>query len=150
MGKFDNTHNNDTFIIAYRKARKRRTFFLTERLEKYNLSPNQIDILSFIKNNTAFNTAKDIVEYTGVSKGLISRSVEDLSNRAFITLEEDSSDKRKQRIFLTNLGNKIANLIKKYDKLFFHVITEGIPMEELEIQKKVAEKILANMEKLKY
>ncbi len=42
------------------------------------LTHNEFEILVFLQENLEYNTAKDIVEFSGLSKGLISRSIESL------------------------------------------------------------------------
>lgn len=55
---------------------------LQERMPEENLSPNEISILILLSNNPHITTAAQLCVLLGVSKSLISRSVERLTRRA--------------------------------------------------------------------
>lgn len=141
-------NNSDSFLVTFKKARKKMHNFLEKRIKEYNLTSNQIDVLIFIKRNKEYNTAKDIVEYIGVSKGLVSRSIDDLLKRGYITACEDKNDKRKLRLFLTGEGEKIVNIIEEYDREFFEMLTSNITKEEMEVHASIINKIVTNLKNI--
>lgn len=141
-------NNSDSFLVTFKKARKKMHNFLEKRIKEYNLTSNQIDVLIFINRNKEYNTAKDIVEYIGVSKGLVSRSIDDLLKRGYITACEDKNDKRKLRLFLTDEGEKIVNIIDKYDREFFGMLTSNITKEEMEVHASIINKIVTNLKNI--
>lgn len=141
-------NNSDSFLVTFKKARKKMHNFLEKRIKEYNLTSNQIDVLIFIKRNKEYNTAKDIVEYIGVSKGLVSRSIDDLLKRGYITACEDKNDKRKLRLFLTDEGEKIVNIIEGYDREFFEMLTSNITKEEMEVHSSIINKIVTNLKNI--
>lgn len=141
-------NNSDSFLVTFKKARKKMHNFLEKRIKEYNLTSNQIDVLIFIKRNKEYNTAKDIVEYIGVSKGLVSRSIDDLLKRGYITACEDKNDKRKLRLFLTDEGEKIVNIIEEYDREFFEMLTSNITKEEMEVHASIINKIVTNLKNI--
>lgn len=144
-----NCKNSDSFLVAFKRARKKMHEFVSTRIEEYDLTANQVDVLSFIMRNPKYNTAKDIVEYIGVSKGLVSRSVDSLMKRGYIYVEEDDKDKRKMRIFLTKEGSKIVAIIDKYDKEFFALVTQNISKEEMHVHISIMKKVQDNLNNIK-
>lgn len=142
--------NSDSFLVAFKKARKKAHIFIGSKIKEYKLTYNQIDVLIFLMHNKDYNTAKDIVEYIGVSKGLVSRSVDGLIKRGFLTASEDEKDKRKLRLILTEDGNDLVKKIDKYDKEFFSKITLGVSKEEMEAHMSIMKKILNNLENINF
>lgn len=53
------------------------------------------DILTFLANNPAYNTARDIVEVRGLKANLVSINVEKLVKEGLLERVPDAKDKRK-------------------------------------------------------
>ena len=63
-----------------------------------NFSPNEISILILLSNNPSINTSSQLCTILGVSKGLISRSIDVLVEKGYIICAKDDADKRIQRL----------------------------------------------------
>ena len=68
------------------------------RFKDENFSPNEISILILLSNNASINTSSQLTLILGVSKGLVSRSIDSLLSRGLIVCLPDMKDKRLQRI----------------------------------------------------
>lgn len=143
-----NCDSCDSFLVIFKKARKQSHNYIESRIKEYNLTSNQIDVLIFLHRHEKFNTAKDIVEYIGVSKGLVSRSVDDLIKKNYLFVEEDERDRRKLRLFLTDSGKDIVKKIDKYDREFLSIVTEGITQNEMNAHLSIIKKIANNLKSM--
>ena len=66
---------------------KIRRFYANElqnKLEKENLTPNEISILILLSNNPSVTTSSQLVYFLQVSKGLVSRSIDGLVKKGLI------------------------------------------------------------------
>ena len=104
------------FFSAYRKLLRSYTDFQLNALEGYDLSPNEIVVLSSIET---MPTASEIAYASDVSKALVSRSVKLLKDKNYITATVSQSDKREQDLALTEEGKHVAELIDEANRRFF-------------------------------
>lgn len=103
-------------FACYKKLEKSYTDFLLNALDDYDLSPNEIVVLSSLDT---VNTASEIALRSDVSKALVSRSVKFLKEKGYITTTVSEEDKREQFLALTDDGRKIAVLIDEATRRFF-------------------------------
>ncbi|GAA0178017.1 MarR family transcriptional regulator [Clostridium sediminicola] len=119
--------------------------YMSNKLKEYELNLSEIIILSFLIRNPSLNTAKEIVQYCQISKGLISRSLEDLSFKGYLTTKTDSNDKRITRLFITAKALPISEKLSQFNNKFLSHLFYGIEEDEKEILKKVMNKIKDNL-----
>ena len=86
--------NGNAFLVSFTKAKKTYKKFISPTLNDLGLTHNEFEILVFLQENLEYNTAKDIVEFSGLSKGLISRSIESLLKKEMLSIKKDDKDKR--------------------------------------------------------
>ena len=140
--------NVETMLSYFNQIRKFYANELNERLKGENFSPNEISILILLSNNKTINTSSALRLVLGVSKGLVSRSVDNLLKKNMIICIQDQDDKRIQRIKLTEQARPILEKIKKEaqtinkEVLFDIDEKEILQMEEtiLKILKRINEK----------
>lgn len=128
-----NKGDGDELIINFRKAKKLYKKFLEESTSEYGLSQNEIEILMFLKRNSKYNTAKNIVEYSGVSKGMISRTIDGLINKGIIELEKDNKDKRISRLKILEESHELIESLEEASDKFLAIIFKGIKKENIKI-----------------
>ncbi|MBQ9276394.1 MAG: winged helix-turn-helix transcriptional regulator [Clostridia bacterium] len=108
--------NNLNFILAsVKKVARAYSDFLSKELEDYNLSPNEIVVLSSLDS---VSTASDIAHDSDVSKALVSRSVASLKEKGLIKVSISEVDKREQKLMLTEQGARISELIDLLNEQF--------------------------------
>jgi DNA-binding MarR family transcriptional regulator len=78
-----------------------------------------LEILSSLRYFPERNTVSEIAEQVEVSKGLVSREVEALRQKGYITTDIDSNDRRILRIFIAKGAEE---LIKKQKTMLFNLI----------------------------
>lgn len=136
----------DNYIISFRKAKKLYRKFLESENKKYNLSQNEIEIIMYIKRKPKKNTAKDIVEYLGVSKGMISRSIDILIGKEILEIEKDKVDKRIVRLKINKKSSKLIVDLEKSSNKFFENLIAGVSNEKVDIFTEVLADMIKNLE----
>ena len=100
-----------------------------------NFSPNEISILILLSNNPSINTSSQLCTILGVSKGLISRSIDVLVEKGYIICAKDDADKRIQRL---SFSPQAAPVIQKLNE----EVLQDISKEELQQVEATMTKIL--------
>lgn len=113
------------------------------------LTHNEFEILVFLQENLEYNTAKDIVEFSGLSKGLISRSIESLLKKEMLSIKKDDKDKRIFRLYISPSANETLNVLNKVSNRFFKLLLEDLKDEELMFFDEVLNKMIKNLNNLK-
>lgn len=117
-------------FVAFRKLLRNYTDFQLEELKDFNLTPNEISVLSAVSD---FSMASDIAANVCVSKALVSRSVKELKEKGLIVSTISEVDKREQRLELTEQGERVAMLIEEINDRFFRIVFDGIGETEQEV-----------------
>lgn len=115
---------------------------LNLKFSNENFSPNEISILIILSNNPSINTSSQLCTILGVSKGLISRSIDTLIEKKLICCEKDVSDKRIQRIFLTEKSSPVIQRLNREVTNINNEVLKDISKEELQQVETTVTKIL--------
>ena len=62
--------------------------------EALGLSLPEADVLCFLRENPEFDTARDVALYRDVSRAYVSKAVESLVAKGYLTACQDKSDRR--------------------------------------------------------
>ena len=108
------------------------------------LAPNGVDILLFLANNPALNTARDIVQLRALAKSHVCMSVDALARRGFLAQQTDEKDKRRVRLFVTKAGQPAARAGQAAQQAFFARLHAGVTAEEFGVLRTVLGKMLQN------
>ena len=106
--------------------------------EKYQLRQLEYDILMFIYNNPAYNTAADIVRIRKSTKSHVSTSLKVLEDRGFIDRRIDKDNKKHVTI----------HLLQWAQKEFAQDMFEGLSEEEIKVFMSVFQKVYDNAERM--
>jgi len=134
-------NKNSLFLIFNWKLKKvyEKVFYqLTEELQ---LTQNEIDVLLYLYNNAPFNTASDIARYRAMSKSMISKSVDSLYRRGYLSYETDEIDKRCTHLKIEPVAIPIVEKLLEAQKEFFSILTCNITGEEYEAMETVLNKM---------
>ncbi len=135
--------NAPFYFSAYRKLLKSYTDFQLNALEGYDLSPNEIVVLSSIETTP---TASEIAALADVSKALVSRSVKLLKSKKYITTSVSKKDRRDQDLALTEEGKHIAELIDEANRRFFATAFANFEENENEALRLLLGMMLRNLD----
>lgn len=100
-----------------------------ESASRYGVSKTEADILLFLCNNPGFDTARDIVNIRGIAKSYVSKFIEILVQKQYLTTSVDRRDRRITHLRLTEEANAALTDLRKTQEEIFALITQKIPEE---------------------
>lgn len=134
---------NLNFIFSScRKISRAYTDFLTVGLKDYDLTPNEIVVLSSLES---VSTASDIAHDFEVSKALVSRSVASLKEKGLIKISISEVDKREQKLMLTEEGRHLAIIIDDLNEDFARVAFSSLQDNEKRVLMAIIKIVAANV-----
>lgn len=135
--------NTSYFFAAFRKLLKSYTDYQLKELKGYDLTPNEIVVLSSIG---VVGMASDIAQNACVSKALVSRSVKELREKGLISASISEVDKREQKLSLTPEGEKAAQLIADANQNFYKVAFRRFEDNEKRVLQALLQLMLNNLD----
>lgn len=132
------------FLTNIRRIIKLHESMLKGICETYRLSLIEATIISFLYNNPGKDTAADIVELRMLSKGNVSQAVESLMQKSLLQRRQDTENRRKIHLSLTQAAQPITASLKELFQQFHEELFFGLSKEELELFDRVNEQIIVN------
>lgn len=116
--------------------------------KKHDLKKVEIEVLFFLSKCGNENTPTDIAKRLNLNRGHVSQAIDALLKREFIAAVADEQDRRCMHYTITpnavSVIDEIANAKKEMDLQ----ILKGITEEELELYKKISDKMIKNIRQL--
>lgn len=115
---------------------------------KYKINQSTLDVILFLANNPEYNTARDICKIRKIKSGIVSVIVENLAEKEWLRREKDPTDRRKQRLFLTE---KVTDLVREGQEVqqkIFGTIFGGLTEEDREVCHRVYEIVIEGIKRL--
>ena len=134
--------NIETMMNYFSQIRKYYANILNECMKDVKLSSNEISILIMLSNNQSITTSAQLYVLLGVSKGLVSRSVEHLITNGYLLSKRDEDDRRIVHLYLSEEGKQIVGRIKKEVTRINEKLLADISEEEIEQMEKTMTKII--------
>ncbi len=135
--------NTAHYFAVFRKLLRSYTDYQLRELKDYNLTPNEIVVLSGIGS---IGMASDIAASASVSKALVSRSVKQLKDKGLIKINISPVDKREQMLELTSEGERVAELISEANDKFYRVAFRRFEDNEKRVLQALLQLMLQNLE----
>ena len=127
----ENKEKANIFYMYYQIIKKYK-IYMEVNLEAYNFSPAQLDVLTFLINNRNQDvTATMIGQDRGVSKGLISKAVNELEDKKIIKVSQSKKDKRVNLLTIEDFSSRQIQEIKKYNDEFIDNLIKDLSYEDL-------------------
>lgn len=123
------SHNDNVKKVAY----------------KYNLSFAETDMLLVFSNNPNIINAKDVVNFSKVSKAYVSKSLNTLLEKKLISIQIDELDKRKQKIIINKNANNIINDLKICEEEYFSNLTKNMKKDDIDMFIRLYQEIGSNI-----
>lgn len=139
----NNYESNAYLFASFKKLEKAYTEYLLKKLGKFHLSPNEIEVLCCLQNTSS---AREIVLLTDVSKGLVSRSVNGLRKKGYITTTLSEKDKREQNLALTDEGESLRLKIEEVRAEFFEKAFQHYEGTERQVFEALVKLLTKNLE----
>ena len=122
----------------YSKYRKR-------IMNRFSLSSAEVDVLMFLANNPALDTAADISRIRHIPKSQVSLSVRSLCDDGFIVGTYANGNRKSVHLAVTKKAERIVDYGKDVQKEFYETLfsgfTENDRSEFLGLREKIAENI---------
>ena len=115
---------------------------------RYGLSMREINVLLFLSNNPGYDTARDITEYRGISKSLVSQAVEFLAELSYLTRRADPDDRRLLHLALTEEGLALARECKAVQARGGQDLRDGRTEDQVRQLQELWDMVMANGERL--
>ena len=133
-----------SILMGVRSMMKLYESMLKEVCEEYQLAQIEVTIISFLYNNPGKDTAADIVELRGLSKGAVSKAVECLIQKTLLERVPDLEDRRKIHLKIMPEAGPVTESINEVKEEFVGTILEGFTKEELEMQSQFLDRLFEN------
>ena len=114
----------------------------------FDLTRAEIDVMAFLAHNPDFDTATAIVDYRMIAKSHVSKAVDSLMARGFVTRTQDEHDRRCIHLALTEQAAEAVGAILSRQEEFARALEEGFTQEEMAQFYAIAERIAKNAEKM--
>lgn len=136
----------EEFLRIFNQMRDYYAKKIKDSFQEFNFSPNEISILIILKNNSTITTSTELKVVLGVSKTLISRSVDSLEKKGLIRICIDEKDTRVHHLKLTQECQPILKIIDeeigKINKTLFY----DVSVEEMKSLKQTMNKLQKRVE----
>mgnify|MGYP001026242666 FL=1 len=120
---------------------------IKDSFQEFNFSPNEISILIVLKNNSTITTSTELKVVLGVSKTLISRSVDSLEKKGLICTCIDEKDSRIHHLQLTGECKPILKIIDEEIGKINKTLFNDVFVEEMKSLKQTMSKLQKCVEK---
>lgn len=117
--------------------------------EQFGLCASEIDIVISLYEDPRSNTVMALSKNVHLSKSVVSKSVESLRQKGYVSVAPSEADKRYVMITLSEGASPIVEAISKSAEHFIKQIGDGIDEKDLGVIAKFITQIYANTEKMK-
>lgn len=111
---------------------------------EHELSVMEADVISFLRNNPGKDTAADIVELRGLSKGAVSKAVESLIQKSLLERIPDTEDRRRIHLKLKPEAEPVTETIDDVKEEFLNTVLGGFTNEEVEAHTRFFQRVFDN------
>ena len=134
------------FLYYVRMIKRLNEIMLEQAANKCSLSLPEGDVLSFLRENPEFDTARDVALYREVSRAYVSKAIEQLAGKGLVAIKQDKTDRRIQHLKITSKGKKPAEILHKAQFSFYDLITAKLTESELTQMLRSIGKVAANVQ----
>ncbi len=114
-------------------------------LQEYELNIVDIRVLLFLYEHDCQDTAKDIVAMWYLTKSYVSKSVDKLIEKGYLSRKYTKEDRRYVHLIVKDEAVPIIQRIYRQQKKMFDVLFRGVSEEQLAILREVAGKVRENI-----
>ncbi|HJB18919.1 MAG TPA: MarR family winged helix-turn-helix transcriptional regulator [Candidatus Bariatricus faecipullorum] len=132
----------ESMLAYFSQIRRVYASELNLRFQEGDFSPCEISILILLSNNPSVCTGSQLGLLLGVSKGLVSRSLEALTAKGLVVCKQSDRDRRVREIRLTKEAGPLTVRLKEEIEDINREVLGDIPREEIRQVEQTLEKIL--------
>ena len=138
--------NSNDFLI---KAENEYSEYRKKVMNKFSLNAAETDILMFLANNPAYDTATQISKIRMIPKSQVSVAVRSLCEKGFLEAFYKQGNKKSQHLLLSGRAEAIVNYGREIQKDFAEMLFCGFSKKEKSEFTRLHLKIAENIEKHK-
>lgn len=116
-----------------------------EAADVEDLSPALMGILSLLDRRQPI-TSSEIAKEMHVTRGAVAQFIDTLSERGFVTREQDPDDRRMQYLRLSSSGTKVMQRLEKIRRSLFEELTCTLSDQELQQVIAIDRKIISTLD----
>lgn len=120
----------DIWLYAHNIIRSSR-LMINEDLSPLNLSSAEGNILIHLFASEQGFRQEDIVEQLDISKPAVSRALDSLEKKGYVSRQKDPSDRRASRVLLTPRGWEIGPRVEQVYNNVYEVASRGVSAAEI-------------------
>ena len=132
--------------LVMARIRKSVRAAMREAAREEKLSQNEIEVLMFLAHGTC-DTARDITQFRGISRSLVSKSVDQLMKRGYIEARQDEDDRRVIHMILLPKAEQTVRKLDAVRREFMRKLCDGITREEADAFMAIVKKMTENVQK---
>ena len=141
-------NNIESMLGYFSQIRRLYAGKLVLKYGENRLSPNEISILIMLSSNKNIDTAGQICVLLGVSKGLVSRSIDSLIGYGLIEKERDENDKRITHLRISNEAAPFIEEMRMQINRINEEVFKDISVDEIGQMERTMLKILGKFKEL--
>ena len=134
------------FLIRSQGLHKLYTSLFTPLLERRGLTQLEMDILLFLANNPAYDTARDIVEKRHLAKSHVSVGIDALAGRGLLERRLRDGNRKTIHLHLTEQAAPIVEEGRAVQAAYGELLLAGFTGEEKEELFRLLERIGKNVD----
>ena len=136
--------NRQDTLTHLRAIRKFYEASLASVQQTHDLTLFEADILAFLYCNSQLNTANHIVEYRMLPKANVSKAIDSLLRRGWLTAARDEADRRRVLLSLTQEAIPVTQEVLAAQEQFYSQLQTGFTPEETNYYETVMQRITTN------
>lgn len=118
---------------------------ISRAAKRFRMTRMEMEVILFLVNNPEMNTAKEIVDYRMFTKSSVSKAVELLMKKGYLTGEEDQKDRRIIRLKLLEKARPAWESAVSEQEAYIETLYYGVTKEERDTMIHVIEKMAVNV-----
>jgi len=138
-------NRNTELLLAMRSVARRFDRIQGEIGAAFGLTQIEVSILAFLRNNPGRDTASDIIELRGFSKGAVSQGIDRLVRRGLLERTADGGDRRRVRLRPTAAASPVCEALGEARGRYFDACFAGFSEEELARYFALTDRVVANV-----
>lgn len=132
-------------LLSGQHFKKLQECVYADLMRDYTLTILDVRILLFLDSHSTLNTARDFVRLHHYTKSNVSKSIETLIERGYLSRESDAHDKRYIHLLIQPAARQVLEKARSCHEQMIRVVFQGITQEEIDVICRVAGRVNQNI-----
>ncbi len=119
---------------------RRHMAYMTKELKAYRIGSGQFDFLMVLYRKDGISQ-ENLAKILNVSRATSTRAIQNLEKESYVYRQRDENDLRAYRVYLTEKGKKVKDIILKKSIFFVDNLLSDFTPEEKEIFRLLIHKV---------